>query len=536
MHHTATGTENDPRARRPPGWRPGGADVTLAGMTATPLRRWLPLAVGLVLLTHAISLGHGFVDFDDPQIFLDKPLLNRADWGVVGDVFALDRTDDWRPVRDLSHWADFRLHGHDPLWSHIHHLTLLGALAALVGLFFHRVGLGGWFGCAALILAFVHPVQVEVIAWISGRKDLLAGVAFFGSLLAFLRFMRSDRPIGWALLTIAGVALGIMAKGHVIVAPGVLAMLWLHTGWRARADGIDGSPGGSAGPIRRRPVEIAGLIGVVFAGCLAIMPRIAAGNVVLPESYAGSLSLSLTLGDRIQLPLRYVSKLVWPVDLNHIYLTEPLDAAHSAMTITSAALVIGLVALAGWWLRRRDPRVALLAIVGGLMLPYMHFEPGVVYMADRYLFLAMPFVALLALDGLARLAERLRLARRVRIAVVALGLTTLAFASVGEHAAWRDPISLWTRMTDVYPQSDWGFDRLGQALYRAGRYEEAGGAFLAAADRDPRAAKHLNNAAVAAMALGRNEAAVGLLRRALALDPTDARALGNLRRLGVAAP
>lgn len=488
---------------------------------APALRRWLPLAVALIVLTHAVSLGHDFVDFDDDTIFLAKPLLQRADWGVIPAVFDLARPDDWRPIRDLSHWADFRLHGHDPLLSHLHHLGLLAALAALVGVFLQRIGRGGWFGCAALVLAFVHPVQVEVIAWISGRKDLLAGLALFGAMLAFLRFLRAERPLGWAAVTALGVAVGVMAKGHVIVAPGVLAMLWLHARWRP--DGV----------IRRSSAAIAGLVGVVLAGCLAIMPRIAAGNVILPESYAGSPKTSLTAGDRLQLPLRYLENIVWPADLNHIYLTPRLDGAHTLWTAASVALIAALLGLAARWAWRRDPRFALLAIVGGLMLPYMHFRAGVVYMADRYLFLVMPFVAVLALDGLRALADRARLAERARVAVVSLLLATLSVACIGEHAAWRDSVSLWTRMTRVYPTQAWGFDRLGRALYRTGRFEEAGGAFLVAAEREPTASKHLNNAAVAAMALGRNDVAVALLRRALAVDPADERARNNLRKLGV---
>ncbi len=490
----------------------------------TPLRRWLPLAVGLILLTHAISLGHGFVDFDDDTIFLAKPLLNRADWGVVPAVFDLARPDDWRPLRDLSHWADFRLHGHDPLLSHIHHLGLLGALAALVGLFLQRIGRGGWFGCAALVLAFAHPVQVEVIAWISGRKDLLAGLAFFGALLAFLRFLRAQRPPGWAALTVACVALGLMAKGHVIVAPGVLAMLWLYDRWRPTPTS------------RRSTASVAGLIGLILIGCAAMIPRINAGNVVLPESYGASLQTSLTGADRLQLPLRYLGNLVWPTDLNHIYLTAPLDEAHTRLAIASAVFIAALVVLGLWWLRRRDPRAALLAIVAGLMLPYMHISAGVVYMADRYLFLAMPFIAVLALDGLGALAQRLDIQPRLKTAVTALLLATLAVASIGEHAAWRGPIPLWTRMTEVYPESDWGFDRLGQALYRSGRYGEAGGAFMAAAERAPGKSKHLNNAAVAAMAIGENAAAAALLQKALAIDPGDARARNNLRKLGIEPP
>ena len=264
-----------------------------------------------------------------------------------------------------------------------------------------------------------------------------------------------------------------------------------------------------------------------------MIPRINAGNVVLPDSYGASLQTSLTLGDRLQLPLRYALNLAWPSDLNHIYLTARLDAAHTALAVASAVFTLALVVLGIRWLRRRDPRAALLAIIAGLMLPYMHVSAGVVYMADRYVFLAMPFVAVLALDGLGALATRLGMQARAQATVLGLLLAILGLASVGEHAAWRDPVSLWSRMTVVYPESDWGFDRLGRALYRTGRYDEAGGAFLAAAERAPGRAKHLNNAAVAAMAVGQNAAAAALLQRALAIDPSDRRARSNLRKLGV---
>ena len=45
------------------------------------------------------------------------------------------------------------------------------------------------------MIAFIHPVQVETIAWVSGRKDLLAGVFFFGALIHALRFIRAIVPI-----------------------------------------------------------------------------------------------------------------------------------------------------------------------------------------------------------------------------------------------------------------------------------------------------------------------------------------------------
>ncbi|MCA9542097.1 MAG: tetratricopeptide repeat protein, partial [Myxococcales bacterium] len=253
----------------------------------------------------------------------------------------------------------------------------------------------------------------------------------------------------------------------------------------------------------------------------------AGGNVVLPEAYRGDVGLSLLWSDRAQLPLRYLMTLFWPANLNHIYLTEPLGAGHTALAIASLAVTAALAALGLIGLRRRDPRAALLGIAGALLLPYLHFKPGVVYMADRYLFLIVPFLALLLVD----LASRLPLRPPVRIAATAALTITLAGLSLQTHAAWHDPVSLWARMTVVYPQSDWGFDRLGRALYRSHQPEAALAAWIAAAERAPGKGKHLNNAAVAAMALGRDDLARKLLSKALELDPNDALARGNLAKL-----
>lgn len=476
--------------------------------------RLLLAAVIGVVATHAVCLGHGFVDFDDDVIFLNNPLLRRTDLGAAWDILSFERPD-WRPLRDLSHWLDFLVHGQDPFWAHLHNLALLAGVVAAAGTFFGALGFGGALGAFALFVAFAHPVQVEAVAWVSGRKELLAGLFFFLMLRAFLAFVDGRRRALTGAVVVVCFALGVMAKGHVVVAPAVLALVWGArrlqgpVGWRAPA----------------------ALTAAVGALAVAAVPLIARGGVMLAPQLQGTLKFSLVTGDRLQLPLRYLGHLLWPVDLNHIYLTGRLGPAHTALAVASVIVTIALLGLAASWLRRRDARGPLLLVPMALMLPYLHLRPGVVYMADRYLFLAVPFVAMLAVflaaDGLRRAAVAPRLQRGLA-GVLGAALVTL---TLQQQAAWRDPVTLWSRMTQVYPESDWGFDRLGQALFRAGDLEGAAGAFLAAAERAPRKSKHPSNAAAALMGLGRTEMARVLLHRALSLNPDDVSARRNLARL-----
>jgi tetratricopeptide (TPR) repeat protein len=163
-------------------------------------------------------------------------------------------------------------------------------------------------------------------------------------------------------------------------------------------------------------------------------------------------------------------------------------------------------------------------------VPYLHLRPSTVYMADRYLFCLLPFLAIV----LVLTVRPLLPAGRPRLAVVVLTAVVLAGVSVETHSAWRSSEALWTRMTAVYPQSDWGFHRLGRRLYALQQYEAAAGAWLAAAERDPQDSQHLNNAAVAAMALGRDRMAIEWLRKAVTIDPGNRAAWGNLKKLGAA--
>ncbi|MFZ4739207.1 MAG: tetratricopeptide repeat protein [Bradymonadia bacterium] len=487
--------------------------MTVAASPSGSDRRLGPALVFLVLAVHATALASGFVDFDDPEIFLQNPLLQSREPSVLLDIFSLGR-ENWRPVRDASHWLDFVLHGQTAWLAHLHNLALLGVVVSLFWRIFERLDRGGLPGFVALLLAFVHPVQVEAIAWVSGRKELLAAVFFLWFCLAFVGFVQGEGRSGWRALGLGLLlVLGVGAKGHVIVLPAVALCLAVHEQFR--------------GANRRSFKVLAGMLAALVLVALALVPLVDRGSVVHQPVANGLDQPTLVLQDKLQIPLRYLGKVFWPVDLNHIVLTEPLGPAHTAFAALSAAFALGWLGLAARRLWRRDPRGAWLLIPAVLLAPYLHLKPGVVYIADRYLFLVLPFAVSLVVEVAARVLPS-RTARGSLAVGVAL---LLAVQSLTVHLAWRDSVHLWGRMIEVYPTSAWGYDRLGRALIEAGSIEEAAGAFLAAAERAPRESRHQNNAAVAFLRAGRVELAVLHFEKALALDPNNPQALKNLREL-----
>ncbi len=485
--------------------------------------RWHLTVVTLVIFAvHAVTLGHDFVDFDDDTIFLNHPSFQLSPLDFIWHVVDMSRPDTWRPVRDLSHYLDLKLHGQSALGAHAHNLVLLLMVAGVCWSVFTRLGASKAVATVATVIAYIHPCQVEVIAWVSGRKDLVASLCLMLVLLLSLRAYPKGWPLKTAALIVVICVAGIASKGHLLVAPLVLILIHVAAVFSGRES------------TETWPRSLWGTIAVLAAVCISLAPRIMAGGVSLPDSLKTDVSTNITFMDKAQLPLRYLGKLIWPADLNHIYFTPRIDGLYVPMAVASSFLIVLVLALSIRWIRARDTRGPILLLAVSLLLPYMHFKTGVVYMADRYLFLCIPFLSFVLTKSVAssRTWQALKASHRW-ISTVTLVLL-LGIGCLRPQSAFRDSVSLWARMTEVYPESPWGFNRLGRSLYRIGQYREAAGAWLQAAKLGDTPTEYLNNAAVSAMAIGRREVAWVLLQEVLKHDPDHRLATENLRILGTA--
>ena len=159
-------------------------------------------------------MGNGFV-FDD-SAYLASPLVrNLAVLDILGTNWL--GLDIYRPLTLLSLALDFRLFAEEPFGYHLTNLLLHLANGTLFYVLARRLLNHASAALWAACLYVAHPIQTEVVAWISARGDLLATSLLLSAFVAHRRDSRRWRLLAWTLYAGA-----LLAKETAVILPVVL--------------------------------------------------------------------------------------------------------------------------------------------------------------------------------------------------------------------------------------------------------------------------------------------------------------------------
>jgi len=494
----------------------------------------LALAVA-VFAVYAQSFGFGAVRFDDPQ-YLAGNLHLRQGLSVAGVRWAFSSFfgANYFPLTLLSHMLDRTLFG-DQLGGHhfvsvalhaLNSILLFGALRSLTGA---RAP-----SAVVAMLFAVHPLNVESVAWIAERKNVLSTTFWMLSMWSYAGYARRA-SLALYLCTALTLALGLLAKPMLVTLPFVLLLLDFWPLERTRW--------GAAQPAARAPACARRSTGFLIVEKLPLLAICAASCLVtLRAQHRGIASLdALPLLERIANAIvsyaQYLGKTVWPAGLAmhypHPYLPamggRPLEAWQIAgAAILLAALSIVAIALS----RRRYVLVGWLWFLGTLV-PTIGLVPvGDQAYADRYAYVPTIglFVALswAGRDWIAR--ERTAHATLVRASLAAAGAAIAALGVVAWHqvAYWRDSVSLFEHTLELVPKNPKIRYNLANEYRARGELDTAIRHYRIALETDPDSVSTRINLANALRSKGDLSAAIDEYRSALDRDPRSKNAHNGL--------
>ena len=474
-----------------------------------------------------------FVTWDDPVYVYANPhvqaglSLDNARWAVT----ALEGSN-WFPLTWLSHMLDVELFGGRAGGHHLTNLLLHALDAALVFtllLAATRERLPSAFVAALFAL---HPLHVEVVAWVSERKELLSTGFGLASAIAYVSWTRRGGAVRYAAMLLA-FACALASKQTFVTLPFVLVLLDV---WPLRRIEIGSSTW--AGVVRSLPrliLEKLPLFALAAAAC-----AVAFVAQELSRSLAADVPLPLRVAHVAVAYARYVGKMLWPSELSILYPHpfapelggEPWPVASIAAAWVALAVITALLLFA-----RRQPYLAVgwLWFLGTLVPVIGLVQVGPQGLADRYTYVPSIglFIALAwgACDAIGALAAR---SRAVPIASGMLALCALAAAGAASHAraqVWRDSESLYRASLAATPRNTVLLYNLGQIQGRHGQVEGAVRSYEAALAIDPGHVSANVNLGNIRLREGHPEQAIERYTMALRRDPDDLEALQNLGRV-----
>src|ERR1022692_2003968 len=447
-------------------------------------RTWV---LGLLLAAATLALyypvhHHPFVNYDDSIYVTENPHVQSGlDWDTVKWAFTTYDAGNWHPLTWLSHTLDCQLFELNPAGHHDINL-LLHVLNVLL-LFWVLQQATGFAGRSFMVAALfaLHPINVQTVAWVAERKNLLSMLFFLLALGAYRWYVRGPRVGRYAVVALL-FALGLMAKPQVITLPCVL-LLWDYWPLGRMFASTPEPLSGGVSPItpsksfyllveERFPL-------FAIAGVNAFITMQAQGRGGARNYFPRLIRLENAIVSYAQ----YVKKMLWPSRLALFY-PHP-DSFKTWAVLAAIVLLLAITALVFLQRRRRYLVVGWLWFVGTLVPMIGLIQVGVQAMADRYAYL--PFIGLFIMIcwGVADWSERRHLPRALLASVsvvVLIVLTALTYRQVGY---WNDGLTLWSHTLQVTTNNVVAEDDLAQALMEAGQPEEGVKHFQAALAINP---------------------------------------------------
>lgn len=486
---------------------------------------WVGLALAAVtLFLYWPVTGFNFVAFDDELYVYENPHVAAGlSWAGLKWAATAITAANWHPLTLVSLMLDRQLFGLAAGGYHLTNLLFHTANTLLLLLLFRRMTKALWASALVAALFAWHPLNVESVAWVAERKNVLSTFFLLLTLLSYLCYTEK-KTIGWYMLALGFFALGLMAKPMLVSLP---LMLLLLDYWPLKRFAV--------------PPEVAGWQTTVQDVWKLIREKIPffslSAAVCVITCLAQAAGHSLKSLQEVPLVLRllnapvayvtYLAKTFWPENLCVFYplpATLPLLAAFGSILFLAAATILFFHwrTRCRWWLAGWLWFLVTLVPVIGLV------QTGGQALADRH-----AYVPLLGIFFAGAWSLRDWVLAKPSMRPMAVGLSIAALfvclvVTQRQLMYWRDSIALFTRAVAVTENNYYACNNLGVVLADAGRNTEAVAQFAAAVrikPDDPESQYHLGQEL---MALGKYSEAQAHFAAALRQLPDNVLLLNNL--------
>jgi len=412
---------------------------------------WLLLILFLTFLVYLPILQNGFLKtWDDNRYVLGNPYIQELNPEAAGKMFTVYYDGHYHPLTLFSLAFDYHFGGLTPNVYHIHSLILhlLNTLLVFgfLYLLFRRKNT-----LIPLITAFLFGIStthIETVAWISERKNLLYALFFFVSLIAYIKYIETEK-YGLYLVSLAFFLLSILSKSTAITLAVTLILIDFYLKREV---------------FSRRVIfeKIPFFLLAVIFGVVAVLAQKTTWGEELSQVHYAFAERFMFSGYAF---IVYVVKLVFPYRMSGFYpYPSEMTSILVAVNILFTLLTIINVAAAFYFFRKSSVSafgVLFFSVNIFLLLKIFEVPAGDYIMADRYAYMPSVGILMMLAAGFGALAKGKLLIKYIGRALLIIYSLFIMLQTFNRVPIWEDDISFFSDIILKYPDTDMAYTNRG---------------------------------------------------------------------------
>jgi tetratricopeptide (TPR) repeat protein len=477
----------------------------------------LLLSIAVLIIYNNVQYFE-FVIYDDRSYITENQIVKSGlTWKGVERAFTTNHLGNWHPVTMISfifEYEIFRLRAGAYHWNNVLFHILNSLLLFFV---FKRITNAFWQSLAVAAFFAIHPLHVESVAWISGRKDVLSALFWFLTMYVYVRYAEQPTLLRYVFVLLS-FTLGLMAKPMLVTLPFVLLLLdyWPlnRFSFRQRNQSV------SKLIIEKIPLILLS----IAASIITFLAQKDSQSVVSLEL----LSLQTRLSNAFVTYVKYIYKTLWPVDLAVLY-PHP-GAVPFDQLLVSIVILIVITVIVLYYIRDYPYLFTGWFWYLGTLIPVIGIvQVGVQSMADRYTYIPLIGVFIMIAWGIPDLTKNWPFKKTVIIVSATVTFFVLMGTSWLQVQVWENSMTLFQRAIAVTKQNAVAHYNLGWVYTRQGNYKEAVFHYEEALKISPNYSNAHNNLGHLLLWNGKIEDAIKEFQLALKAEPDHGMAKENLK-------
>lgn len=501
---------------------------------------WISAIIALICIAYIPVFTNGFTNWDDNIFITSNELIRSFSWFNIKTWFTQPFVGQYQPLVLLSFAIDYSIDGYNPMVFHLSNLALHLVNTFLVFRLVDILFRNSFIALLTSLLFGIHTLNVESVAWITERKNVLFTLFYLWSLINYLKHLEKNK-YKYFLFTLILFVFALASKSAAVTLPVVLILIdYLYKRDYFKKLVV----------LEKLPFFALSL----FVGISTIIAHQEYGALTNTTGYSFLMRVLISAKALIF----YFEKLVIPINLSAYYPLSPDFKNSIAELIIGFILVYGLI-IGGVILAFKKKNGFILFGLGFFIINLALFiiPAGVpVLTTDRYAY--VPFIGIFVIIAYGLYfavskSPKLKIAGFLLIISYAFFLSIITFK---QSKTWHDSITLWDHVINTtgetsFPLMKRGiafrhlddnekslkdlnqsielnnqypivYENRGYIYLLEGDYNKAVPDFEQALKMDPQSAYSLRNLGLCYYNLQQYEKALLLLNRSLELEPNNA--------------